>query len=170
MRYVIAVLLVLVILSGMVLAQDTTAVQPENVCTEADAQAFTDALLSKIESPGDNLFEHLDALTTEIETQRWKCSGMVLSGEPEAGKAVVVLGPISIPNGIYRVTLTTEEFFVADETELSGDCNLFFAEADGDASAGTEEIFEFEDDCTMLLEVEAEAAWEIRFVQVSAGG
>lgn len=169
MRTIFALLIVL-FSASVLLAQDTTALEPADVCTEDETQAFTDSLLALIQSPAEGgLFEQLDALQNAVMTHRWKCTGMVLSGEPEAGKAVVVLGPISIPDGIYRVTLTTDEFFILGATELSGDCRLHFAESDGDASAGTEQIYEYDDDCTMLLEIEAEAPWEIRFVLVSAG-
>jgi hypothetical protein len=170
MRYVFAVLMMLVVVSGGLFAQDTTALEPVDVCTEEETQVFVDSVMELIQTPAEGgLFEQLDMLQDAIETHRWKCSGMVMSGEPEAGKAVVVLGPISIPDGIYRVSLTTDEFFILGATELSGDCRLHFAASDGDASAGMEQIYEYDDDCTMLLEIEAEAPWEIRFVQVSAG-
>lgn len=169
MRYMFALLIVL-FSASVLLAQDTTALEPVDVCTEDETQVFVDSVLALIQEPADGgLFAQLDALQTAIETHRWKCTGMVLSGEPEAGKAVVVVGPVSVADGIYRVTLTTDEYFIVDATELSGDCRLFFAEGDGEASAGTEEIFEYDDDCTMLLEIEAEAPWEIRFVLVSSG-
>jgi hypothetical protein len=170
MRYVFAVLIMLVVVWGGLFAQDTTALEPVDVCTEEETQAFVDSVLELVQTPADGgLFAQLDALQDAIETHRWKCSGMVLSGDKLEGRSTVVMGPFSVPDGIYRVTLTTDDFFILSATELSGDCRLSFAESAGDASAGTEEIFEYDDDCTMLVEIEARAPWEIRFVQVSSG-
>jgi len=83
------------------------------------------------------------------------------------------LGPIDLPSGTYRVTVTTAGFITADVETLAGDCyivgagSLLFALSSGDASNGAEAIIRSQN-CSMLIAVEARggAEWTLTFEQV----
>lgn len=163
-RSIVAIALVLWAVSGS-FAQD---LEKAATCTEAEMAVAVEEFATLIGNQSDykTPFEFLDALSSVIETQRFICSGMVLSGVPEDGKDKVVLGPIKIPDGLYRVVMTTSDNLLIQFTELQGSCfySNFFAE--GDATSGSEELLEVEDNCEVLIEVDANAGWEFKFIPV----
>ncbi len=48
------------------------------------------------------------------------CSGLTFSSDAEG--MMPVIGPVEIPEGIYRVTLVTEGFFIMKIDALDGEC------------------------------------------------
>jgi hypothetical protein len=163
-RIIVGLAVVLCVMTGA-FAQD---LEKESTCDDAAMATFLEELTALIGTQTDykTPFEFLDAIALAVETQRFTCSGMVLSGVPVEGSSKVILGPIKIPDGLYRVVMTSPDDILIQFTKLSGDCfySNFFAE--GDATNGSEELLETEDDCEVLIEVDADAEWEFRFIPV----
>jgi hypothetical protein len=78
-----------------------------------------------------------------------------------SGSANVVLGPVPIPPGTYRVRMTTSGFVIAALTLLTGECGTgnrsfllpsLFNLAAGDASTGAETVL-ISEGCEVLIEI-----------------
>lgn len=164
LNWLIAVL-VLAITAGVALAQDTGE-KPENTCSDSDTQVFIDNLIALAQLPyGNSFFEWLDSLKISIASYQFKCSGLKIQGAPESDRAIIVTDGVYIPRGRYRAVMTTEGFIRVKTDSLMGDCAMTYTLAPSQARAGAETIFT-SNGCTLILEVEASASWELRFVLI----
>lgn len=146
-------------------------------CTAAqgtESLSVLQSMLTEIETAFDSgqdvalLLENLLTLQSSINKTRLQCAGSILSGEPQEGRASIVLDPLFIPAGIYRLTLTTSDTIYISSEQLQGDCDLLaLAPSAGDAANGYQEIFESEG-CQILIEVNANAPWQIIFELITA--
>lgn len=111
------ILLVCLLLPGTATAQDGDELQ----CSDADISAALDLALSQLQEaksqePGAALASIVDVrnVLAELDGQ---CLGLTLTGT-----ASTVHGPVYVPEGTYRVSVTTYKFFIMHHTVLDGDC------------------------------------------------
>lgn len=101
------------------------------------------------------------------------CMALSFSAERDGGQPV--LGPLSFPNGVWKVTLTTPGFAIIQFTTLEGDCDdnvtaYLFSEMAGDAETGASKVFTTSGNCSALVTLEStEAPWTLNFELVKAG-
>mgnify|MGYP006952614178 CR=1 FL=1 len=110
----------------------------------------------------------LRGLSTQIETTLRLCDGLVLRGEPQPGQIGVVLGPMEIPDGVYRAVLTTPGGVAIDFVPISGSCSLRFDVDAGQAANGSQAVLSATS-CAVLVEIIANAAWELALQPIIVG-
>lgn len=81
-----------------------------------------------------------------------------------------VIGPVSIPSGAYRVTATTNGFFIGQIQTVSGTCNAdtmgLFNLMQGIATLGAETLFTSEN-CQAIISVSnTQQPWTLDFSQI----
>lgn len=91
------------------------------------------------------------------------------------GTDATVIGPIRIPQGIYRATATTDKFISVILTVTDGECGSgsgsilgpgLFALSEGQATAGAEAVLTSHG-CTALIAVSnVQSAWTLKFDKV----
>jgi hypothetical protein len=167
MRYLTAVCFIF--LFAMAVHAQEQNLTVENSCSDNQVTTFISDLTAVLSGQPkiDNFFKFLDELEAKIATERWQCSGMVLAGENVAGKKSVILGPVSIPDGVYRVTMTTDGGLYMEFAPVSGSCDFSLYVDPGDASNGTEQIFRATDNCTALIQIETDTAWKLAFAPIA---
>lgn len=78
-----------------------------------------------------------------------------------------VLGPIALPQGLYRIRVITDDAIRLAPTTVSGDCGFDFKIKSmnlktGVASSGIQSIYEAKSDCEVVFEIELiEGDWTI---------
>lgn len=157
--FLIAITTVLLLIPT-VHAQDT-ALQTGD-CDTADIIANIQKLAAALDPSADDFSTQLQDVQTLAATSRLECAGMVLSGDNEAGKETVVLGPFDLPENTYHLVMTTDDYIYLSSEEVSGDCRLisFLLDA-GDASNGAEDTVKFRGDCRLVFTVKAEGPWTL---------
>lgn len=155
MRYLLLLIaLVMFVFPPQAVAQD------EIVC-EPDWQAIRDLLDEAEAAVDENDFEGAVAAMSEanslIALAESDCLGLSFSGDSET-----VVGPQYIPEGVYRVKVATDGFFIMEATVLEGECegssfgalfNLFSTDtAGGETDRVSEAIFTSEG-CEVLWEI-----------------
>ncbi len=100
------------------------------------------------------------------------CRGFSWDSETEG--QLPVIGPVLFPDGLYRATVTTNDYLTLRIETLSGDCDpgggraLFILSAD-DASDGAQAVFR-SDSCAALIEISrVDEDWELSFELISEG-
>ena len=84
-----------------------------------------------------------------------------------------VLGPLSLPAGIYVFTATTDDYMIVKPESLSGDCgrdlkSSIFSISAGEGSQGAQSVVTAESDCNVLLEVDlVSEAWTLDIEKAS---
>lgn len=128
-----------------------------------------DALLASIttlltESQGMDTLTILDALRTAVSEHTIACTGLTFTSD-EYG-LLPVIGPVTIPEGIYRVTATTAGFLIARLDLLSGECDTrgsLFSVSRGEANEGAQAVFN-SSGCEVLISVyNVQEAWTLEF-------
>jgi hypothetical protein len=128
---------------------------------------FADAIREARESR--NVYQIYDAMTRlnkTISEMRSLCNPLRFEGDNQR-----VVGPITIPAGIYRVTATTDGFLIAEVETLSGRCHAddFFGLINvvaGGASDGVEARFNSEGCSALLTTHNVTAPWSIVFEKI----
>ena len=117
----------------------------------------------------------LQKMANTANIMRAACDGLVFSGSGQK-----LLGPIEIPAGTYRATMTTpsDGYVGAEITVTDGACGsgsasdmgtLLFNSAGGDAKDGIESLFT-STGCTLLIQLTVdESKWDIKFERLSTG-
>ncbi len=135
------------------------------------------------------IVEAVDKLSAETDPLAWlaqvrdlrnglammdaACMALSFSAERDGGQPV--LGPLSFPDGVWKVTLTTPGFAVIQFTALEGDCDdsntaYLFTEMSGDAETGASKVFTTSGNCSALVTLEnTEAPWTLNFELGKAG-
>lgn len=108
-------LILLVVLVGAVQAQDEEA----EACDYAALAAQLTEVSEGLEASDDPAVE-LMALQAEIASFQASCNGLTFTSEEEG--LLPVIGPIEIPEGLYRVTVVTDGYFILDVEPLEGEC------------------------------------------------
>ena len=160
---------------GAVVAQDTAAAG----CT---AESLT-ALVAEIQTANGDALTAIESgdLTAAVEIlaqsdeqvglMKAVCSGLLFEGTDGE-----VIGPIDIPEGLYRATATTEEGIIIQIVTLDGECGqgsgsrlseALFIESGGQANEGAETVFT-SNNCNVLLEVSnVRAPWTLTFEKIA---
>ena len=142
-----ALLVCLLLLPNLVSAQDGDELQCDSAAiSAATEQAVAQLQQAESEEPAVALqsIAEVRAALADLEAQ---CTGLVFTGD-----AGTVHGPVEIPEGIYRASVTTMNFFSMEQELLEGECGewLIFNEmAEGEFTA--EAIFRSAG-CTVLFE------------------
>lgn len=150
----ITIIVVACILPAM--AQDAAG----ECAPEELAASITDRLAA---ASGDReaLMEELRVITSDIAANDAACSGLAFQGEDDT-----VLGPLSIPEGIYTYEATESSFMSVELTILDGDCGEGNRMSDsifiGDATAGSQGVFTSAG-CELLIAVTSIDPWELAF-------
>lgn len=152
---------VLLLVAVVAVAQD--GLQPPGECDRQTIIDDLNARVTALDAESETFLQDLYDLQAFVGTERFLCAGLTLSGEPVEGKSSVVLGPIAVPDGIYRLTLTTTDTALITTENLDGRCRFSFGVVGDEAASGAEQILESEDACSLLLEVEARAPWTLVF-------
>lgn len=161
--------LLLIILSCLVFvvpmfAQDDAPFPIEELCTD-DGKAFLAeqfGLLAEGLPTADEArtFEALAVMQTIISTYQAQCNGLVFNSE-DYDSTDVVIGPVAIPDGTYRVTFEARGFASVTLDALEGDCGLLSLMTVGDLEGGSvQDVWELEG-CNGLIDVSASSAWTL---------
>lgn len=124
-------------------------------CSDEDIFATIDEALAHLEEAKSLdaiiALESLSEVRTVLANLDAECRGLTFSGT-----AGTVHGPVTVPEGIYRASVTTNRFFIMGGVVLEGSCGdgldtlyVFNEHTDGDFTAET--IFRSEG-CTALFE------------------
>lgn len=94
----------------------------EDEAPECDAAATADVLAELVEAlrTAENPIEALGAVRDAASLATAACSGLSFNSDDEG--LMPVIGPIEIPEGVYRVTLVTEGYFIMKVDALDGAC------------------------------------------------
>ena len=139
MRRLMFILLLLVIVS-----LPTAAAQDEPTC---DIPTLTETYAAQLAEA--TTLEEVIAVQTALSKEIAVCGGLYFEGDAEE-----VFGPLEIPAGIYRGTVTTEGYFGLQITVLEGECDdsLIHQVSSGRGVEGSEFVYESAG-CTAVLEV-----------------
>lgn len=153
-RLLVALLVCLLVLPEVASAQDGDEPQ----CIEENVSAAIDHALAQLrEAKAQDISTALATLGSvrsmlaELDAQ---CRGLAFSGTTG-----VVHGPVTVPEGIYRIIVTADRYFIMSSLVLEGACSHGFAdevaifnEMQGEAGEfAAEKIFKSEG-CSALFE------------------
>jgi hypothetical protein len=107
-----ALLMIIVVLTLPIVAisaQENPDCNPASVIDSA----------SKLKSTGDTAKDiaALKELSIAISKQNIACNGLKFEGN-----AAKIIGPFDLPKGMYKTTVTTKGFFIAELKVLDGEC------------------------------------------------
>jgi hypothetical protein len=172
MRYLQFLFVILIFASPLVIrAQETTSVCDPNLIDETIASVNELLVQVQEQSTGGDVSAIVSMLAeaeSAIAQLRAQCSGLSFQGSDNT-----VLGPIEIPDGTYRVTVTTDGYFIADVQVVSGNCGdslglSLFILSSGDANAGAETVFN-SSGCSALIAVDnVTEPWKIVFQNLTS--
>lgn len=169
------VLLLLVCVSSLAapaLAQDSpTDAACDLTALQTSIDTFVEAAGKlKAETDTVKVSNGLQELANEANSLRATCDGLSFSGTKQ-----LVIGPVTIPQGIYRAKATTDEAIIVELTILDGECEDrssgetkgIFALTSGTAKDTAETIFNSKG-CSALIEVSlVRADWQLAFERIS---
>ena len=167
MRYFGLLLVLVLLFTGVVIAQDdTTSVEG---CATED---FTTLLAeqSEILAESDDLDLALRDLINTLSAKRADCAGLLFNDERNGKNKV--LGPITLEEGLWKVTVTTDGYFAAPSLEvLSGECEatsyILLNLGRGDAIDGAEALIHLSG-CEVLIPTShVSDAWEMRIEKMN---
>jgi len=160
-RFILAGLLAAALASGAI-AQD--AGRPADCPTGDVVVTALASMAAELTADGAVTLALLDTLRAEISAYTVACTGLAFSSERDGMQPVI--GPVVIPEGIYRVTATTASFMIAHITALQGECGdgySLFNVTQGNATNGVQAVFESAG-CEALIEVSnTREAWTLEF-------
>jgi hypothetical protein len=148
--FMVALVIALLSMTAVVSAQDDES----DTC---DYATFSDSLTEQIATLADE--EDPAAALRDIQSQigefQAACAGLSFSSE-EYGLQPV-LGPLTIPEGVYRLTLTTDGAFILSATILGGECDELdylglFLIFPGTAAEGAQTVLDT-GECEVLLQI-----------------
>lgn len=167
-----SLLIVLLIIVSAVLpaAAQTPTISPD--CDIAGIVADVQERLSEIDlQDAETALVEIERLTLRMDYLKASCRGLVFEGTDDD-----VLGPVEIPEGIYRVhALPTQGYFGVEVAVMRGECGegqrangtLLFNEAvDRDETPPELESLFVSTGCIALLTVEADAPYTITFESI----
>jgi hypothetical protein len=100
----------------------------------------------------------------ELLALRAGCSGLSWNSDDEGMQPVI--GPVEIPEGLYRLTATTEGYIIVQHEIIDGECDedyALFAESDGDATDGAQRTFNSAG-CEVLITIDnVTEPWTLAF-------
>lgn len=160
-------MLILLVIGITILAQeippgcDLAALSEQITINAADLSAV----------PLDEALTILSDLQNSIASQSAACGGLAFNSDNEGFQPVI--GPVELPDGIWKVTFTTGGYVLLNATTLTGDCGgyddefLILSAGKGDAVKGKQEVMTTSDSCSLLLTVGmADEDWTLEFTLV----
>ena len=108
---------------ALMLAVLPVAGQDETETVEGcEAAALADVLAELVEAvrEAEDVAGALRAVAVAAGTAAAVCDDLAFSSEEDG--LLPVIGPVTIPEGIYRVTVTTEGYFILRSDALEGEC------------------------------------------------
>lgn len=149
-------LVILLVLTACILlyALNTRAQDTAADCAP-DFAALETLLTDAKAAPPDEMLTKLSELRAALAQADATCRGFSFSSEQDGQQPAI--GPITLPNGTWRATVTTEDYVTVDFTELSGDCgdsSLIFILSAGEAASGAQQVFKTSGDCETLISFE----------------
>jgi len=152
-RLVIVFLVCLLMLPGIVSAQDGDELQ----CSDSDIAAAIDLAVAQLQEAKSQ--EASAALASTVAVKEMfaelnaQCLGMTFSGT-----AGTVHGPVTVPEGIYRIIVTADRYFIMSSIVLEGACShsyadevAIFNEMQGAGEFTAEKVFR-SDGCSAIFE------------------
>jgi hypothetical protein len=157
-----ATIILIVLCATLILAGSMARAQDggELKCTDADVSAAVDEALAGLQAAqGQDAATAYEA-TRQVKAELATLDSLCLGLDFEGSATNVVSDPVIIPAGVYRVTVTTNGYFMMSGTVLEGRCtdaiNLFIL-SEGDAVTGAQAVLESEG-CTVLWEISTVSA------------
>lgn len=151
-KFLLLLLALALLLPGTAGAQGDDELQ----CDDTDISTIIDTVLSQLQEAKSQ--EASTALASIVEIRRTlaeldaRCLGLAFTGT-----AATVHGPVYVPEGIFRTSVTTQDFFIMTGVVLEGECGdsyegefIVFNEFGG-GEFTAETIFRSEG-CSALLE------------------
>ena len=147
-------------------AQDTGPAGCDLEAAIADARDALDEAEALLDDDPEAALEALAEMRSALATAEAACMGLAFQGEAEDA----VIGPVTIPAGMYRAVATTPGYLAVRITVIEGECRgssagSLFNLGRGDAADGAEALFTSEEGgCTALLELSnLTDAWQLAF-------
>lgn len=145
----------------MVKAQDGLEPPDSANCPKEAIAEQAAILLESIAEGSETLVSDILQFNTFAETVHFFCAGFTLRGDVVEGKSSYTVGPLVIPAGVYRATLTAEDTFIMGLTKVDGSCPLVsLILTEGQATNGAEDVVSVRETCTAILDVNAQGPWE----------
>jgi hypothetical protein len=144
------IVLVAVLLVAVSPGTSTNAQDNKTACDPGSLIKRANGLTAKGDNKAD--METLMKLATDIQNQNVACSGHTFTG-----KSSTLIGPMDLPKGNYKTTLTTRGRFTARLSVLSGDCKgssstaSYYSVTSGEATNGAEAVLRSEG-CRLVIE------------------
>lgn len=152
------------------LAIGATNIWAQDDAPACDAAATADVLAELVEAlrTAENPIEALGAVRDAASIAAAACSGLNFNSDDEG--LMPVIGPIVIPEGLYRVTVTTDGFYILQLEVLDGLCGegrmlspYIFGISMGQASNGAQAVITSEGCETLLSVSNVTKSWTLGF-------
>lgn len=141
-RFLLCLVLVVLVIPMSAHAQDDPECEPD---LTAVTDLFTEAQTALDDGDIITALDTLREIRLELSLIESQCSTLDFEGDK-----AIVSDPIEIPEGIYRVTATTDGYLIAKITILEGECGegsgsilskAFFLLSEGQATEGSQVVF-----------------------------
>lgn len=163
-RFLLVLVIVFLGTAALLTRAQETALQPPAACDHQQIVTDLQTKTTALNPDADTFLTDLQDIQAYIAGEHFKCSGLSLSGEPVSGKQSVVLGPYAIPDGLYRLTMTSSEQIRITADKLAGKCGtISFSAKTGEATNGTEDTVKFSENCQFVLTIDAAGPWALVF-------
>jgi hypothetical protein len=155
--------LLVLLVAGVAMGQDVET--PTECPTGAAVFEALASMAGELDTEGMETLAVLDLLRAAISEYTVACTGLNFSSEQDGMQPVI--GPVEIPEGIYRVTATTEGGIISKIDVLSGECGGYggslVSAPKGQANNGAQVVFESAG-CEALVSITLSTdAWTLAF-------
>lgn len=169
MMFYKATLLILVVLAVITPVYAQEPVEPR--CTKAQIQTMieminggTSALVEEQDMP--TVWQVISGLNGPFRRLYTLCNPLVFEGDSQQ-----VIGPVSIPAGLYRAILVTDGYFIAAIEPVDGECaatDIFglFNISSGNATEGAESLLESDGCEALIVTSNVTAHWTLEFEKI----
>jgi hypothetical protein len=160
MRKLILTICLIIAMTSMVSAQDEAA----ETCDTSSALATITELVADTELEPIEILRAIKAAVDEILLQ---CDGLMFTSENEGLQPVI--GPVEFPEGLYRVTFTTEGYGVVELEFLEGECepslysDTLFINNAGESSDGAQATLNSSGCEVLILLSRTNEPWTLEF-------
>jgi hypothetical protein len=145
----------------------TGAQESKSACDPSSVIRRANGLTMKGDNKAD--MDTLMRLAADIQAQNVACSGHTFTG-----KSPVLIGPMDLPKGNYKTTLTSRGRFSARLSVLSGECKgssstaNYYSLTSGEASTGAEAVIR-SGGCRVVIEPNnVRGAWTLTIAPLEA--
>lgn len=140
---------------------------------DAVLKVYLDSIQKIIDSHSQDplaVSNFLQAAANTANELRATCDGLIFSGKKQT-----VVGPVRIPEGIYRAIATTKKYMAVHVDATEGECGVgtrmstisLFNLSEGEGNDGAEAVF-VSKDCRALITIDnVNAEWKLEFQRIS---